>query len=173
MQIFLCVSTSEAEPPPSTHYHFNHCLRYSLLRNARIIWRKHYIPLVGLNQAWLAKLITRQFRHVGIDDLIRQQALRAAPVAPRRRHVRRRRRQFVGAPPRLLFVTNFFLLLKWLARILATSHNNYASVFGLIHRLKLTPVFRPTYLTREHLILLSNISSKPRRVMSCHDCELK
>ena len=24
--IFLCVSTSEAEPPPATHYHFNHCL---------------------------------------------------------------------------------------------------------------------------------------------------
>ena len=23
--IFLCVSTSEAEPPPATHYHFNHC----------------------------------------------------------------------------------------------------------------------------------------------------
>jgi len=26
--IFLCVSTSEAEPPPpATHYHFNHCVQ--------------------------------------------------------------------------------------------------------------------------------------------------
>ena len=25
--MFLCVSTSEAEPPPAAHYHFNHCVQ--------------------------------------------------------------------------------------------------------------------------------------------------
>ena len=41
------------------------------------------------------------------------------------------------------------------------------------YRLTLTPVFRPTYLTHEHALVLIDISSKPRRVMSCHDRELQ
>jgi len=80
-------------------------------------------------------------------------SLRSALVTPCRHHFVRAtaaffnsacRRQFVGS----LSVTNFFLPLKWLVRILATFHNNYMPAFLIsIYPLTLIPVFRPTYLT--------------------------
>ena len=68
----------------------------------------------------------------------------------------------------------FFLPLKWAAGILATCHNNNNNMpaFGLYQPANLDTSIQ-AYLFNTCALLLINISSKPRRVMSCHDSELQ
>jgi len=68
-----------------------------------------------------------------------------------------------------------FLPLKWAAGILATCHNNNNNnmpAFGLDQPANLDTSIQ-AYLFNTCALLSINISSKPRRVMSCHDSELQ